>query len=61
MGNALDKRKKIGSYFSNLLMMKLSGRISQEELERRLAQQATEEQLSLGIGASTEPPRRSAA
>jgi hypothetical protein len=61
MGSALNKRKKIGSYFSNLLTMKLSGRITQEELEQRLARTTAEEQLSLGIGASTEPPRRSAA
>jgi len=49
----LLERKNVTEFYHNLVFAKIAGRISQAELDRRLKEQ-TAEQLSLGIGASTE-------
>jgi len=55
MVSGLARRRKIGMYHVNCLLMKISGKISNEEFQRRIHRQP-DEQISLGIGASTEGP-----
>ena len=50
------ERKILVKTFHDLVFAKIEGKITQEELEQR-TRELTSEQLSLGIGASTEVTR----
>jgi len=66
MGLSLARRHRFSMYFRNLVRMKLSGQISQQQLEQFTSRQRAEdgstmlttEQLTLGIVAVTETTRR---
>ncbi len=53
MAETVTRRERIGRYFLNLVRQKIAGIIPQAELDR-LAAEPFDEQLALGIGASTE-------